>query len=602
MLTFEQVIALLANPAEITDEQWTQINEALASFDTDQLAEFETTLRATFDTVNAEPRTAESVALMGRIRDVISATTAEGTRREDEQERLDEEAERIRAEVAGETPPEGEGETPPEGEGEGDGTETPPEGEGETPAGEETPPAEQEGEAPPAGEEAPPGTEAVAAAGTPTGTPSGTGRARVGDIGRRVPAARQPVRLDARPALVAGADLPGVSAGGRFRNAEHIAEVMHRKIEATKRVEHGEWLVASIEYHYPAARQLGDDPVVNGRIIDAVTRPDVLVAAGGFCAPVAVRYDLLNLSVADRPVRDAFAGFEATRGGIRWIEPPVIGDLDAAVREWTVADDEAAALDPPGEVKPCVRVTCGNEVEALIYGVPLCLTFGNMGARTFPEQIATNNDLGLSTHARFADTLLLGKFDALNGQKDVTSAQVLGATRDLLYVLGVMADYYRNKYRTSRTQRFGVLLPDWAKGVIRADLLRAMGTDNNGHPARITDEQIETLIRDLGYNPRWHYDGAASEMFANQADGMANVEYPAEVKWRMWPEGSVLFLDGGRLDFGIVRDSETNKTNDYKTQFETFEGLAHVGREVLTVTSTVCPSGASAGTLAPACP
>ena len=63
--------------------------------------------------------------------------------------------------------------------------------------------------------------------------------------------------------------------------------------------------------------------------------------------------------------------------------------------------------------------------------------------------------------------------------------------------------------------------------------------------------------------------------------------------------GRAQFFDGGRLDLGVVRDSTLDATNDYEMFVEPFEGLADRGIESLQIQSTILPSGASAGTVAP---
>jgi hypothetical protein len=68
----------------------------------------------------------------------------------------------------------------------------------------------------------------------------------------------------------------------------------------------------------------------------------------------------------------------------------------------------------------------------------------------------------------------------------------------------------------------------------------------------------------------------------------------------MFSEGTFLFLDGGTLDLGIVRDSSLNATNDYKMFVETFEAVAKVGIESLRITANLDVTGAVAGTVDPA--
>jgi hypothetical protein len=70
----------------------------------------------------------------------------------------------------------------------------------------------------------------------------------------------------------------------------------------------------------------------------------------------------------------------------------------------------------------------------------------------------------------------------------------------------------------------------------------------------------------------------------------------------MFPEGSFLYLDGGTLELGLVRDSVLNKTNDFQIFGESFEDVAFVGVESLSVVSTLCDSGTVAAPRATVCP
>jgi hypothetical protein len=78
-----------------------------------------------------------------------------------------------------------------------------------------------------------------------------------------------------------------------------------------------------------------------------------------------------------------------------------------------------------------------------------------------------------------------------------------------------------------------------------------------------------------------------------QAAGALN-EFPDTFKWFLFAEGTFLFLDGGTLDLGIIRDSTLVGTNDYKMFVETFEAVAKVGIESLKITSTINVNGVAA--------
>ena len=74
----------------------------------------------------------------------------------------------------------------------------------------------------------------------------------------------------------------------------------------------------------------------------------------------------------------------------------------------------------------------------------------------------------------------------------------------------------------------------------------------------------------------------------------ALLEFPDSFVWYLFAEGTFLFLDGGTLDLGIIRDSTLVGTNDYKMFVETFEGVAKVGVEGIKVTSTISVNGVAA--------
>jgi hypothetical protein len=82
-------------------------------------------------------------------------------------------------------------------------------------------------------------------------------------------------------------------------------------------------------------------------------------------------------------------------------------------------------------------------------------------------------------------------------------------------------------------------------------------------------------------------------VFGSQSAG-ALLEFPDTFTWYLFAEGSFIFLDGGTLDLGIIRDSGLVGTNDYKMFVETFEGVAFVGTESLKITSTIQVNGAAA--------
>ena len=106
--------------------------------------------------------------------------------------------------------------------------------------------------------------------------------------------------------------------------------------------------------------------------------------------------------------------------------------------------------------------------------------------------------------------------------------------------------------------------------------------------------EIDAYIASRGIITTYALDtaGGASH-FAAQSSGAMN-EFPDTFIWYLFSEGSFLFLDGGTLDLGVIRDSTLVGTNDYKMFVETFENVALVGVESLQVTSTINVNGVAA--------
>jgi hypothetical protein len=211
-----------------------------------------------------------------------------------------------------------------------------------------------------------------------------------------------------------------------------------------------------------------------------------------------------------------------------------------------------------------------------------------MTARTYPELLAQWNNLLLAAQARLAESQLLTDIDDFSTA--VTAASVGGgAIADLLPQILQAAVGMRSRHRMAEDTVLRVMLPSWAIPLLVTDALRAeferFDTDS---------QRIIAKMREFNVEPTFYVDGAAGagQVFDAQSAGALDT-FPDEVRWYIFPEGTFLFLDGGSLELGLVRDSVLNATNDFQLFGETFEAVAYVGVESLAVTSTVCPSGAT---------
>jgi hypothetical protein len=412
-------------------------------------------------------------------------------------------------------------------------------------------------------------------------------------------------KATATVAITAGADIPGVSAGSNLKGMDEVADSFVKRLHTLRRVNGGDGeqhIVASLNSQYPEERVLTSEPEENWDKIQKVVGPEALVASGGWCAPLETRYDLFDTGGStSRPVKDSLPSFSADRGGIRYMTAPALGAYTAGIALWTAQNDVSpnADLDPGvgvtssgPAVKPCVEVECGVEMTAVVDAITLCLQFGNLMTRAYPELVKRHNELALVQHARFCEDSLLEQIEA--GSTAVTAAKVLGAVRDFLVQVDKVSAAYRHRYRLDSNASLRVIAPLWLKEMLKADIVMQMPGDGLDNTLGIADAKIQSWFSARGINPTWHLDGPG---WGAQGTG-AMLSFPTTVEWCVFVEGTWLHLDAGTLDLGIIRDSGLVGTNDYKMFVESFEGLAKMGPESLWITSQFSARGVAAALVA----
>lgn len=409
--------------------------------------------------------------------------------------------------------------------------------------------------------------------------------------------------------MTAAAELRGINPGAPINDIYVLADAFADKAETMlrSRVGHGRFNVGHARVEYPKDRQLdkGDaetntekiqkiiasaqeEATEYNRKIMRASLDDVVTADGGLCAPVNVSYDIFGVGEANRPVRDAFTRFQASRGGIRFIAPPVLTDLSDSVTVVTEAQDTAGNTD-----KACLTITCGSEVTETVSAIAKCLQVGNFHHRTFREHVNRFWELASVAHAREAETVLWDR--AVADSTAVTAGQVFGAYRDVVDNLIQAATGMRSRHRAGMTP-VRAILPDWVIPLVAVDLLRQLPGDNT---YAVTEAMLRRSL--AAHNISLSFTPDTNQEFQAQVAGPL-AEWPQSIEALVYFEGTHLFLDGGELNFGMeIRDSSLNASNNLRMMDETFEGTAMFGVESLHLTMTVCASGESAGTIDAPC-
>lgn len=411
--------------------------------------------------------------------------------------------------------------------------------------------------------------------------------------------------------LVAGAGASGeLPLGYEFRDMNEVSEIMVKRRYGMGPVPEGhseKECIARMEWKgvYPEERTLKSHPLDDGALVAAAVNPKEirarfdqrkraqienpmdmsLVASGGLCNPVTPYYQLQMISTPMRPVQAALPSFGADRGGIRYMPPAGLGTITTGVGLITAAQDGAG---PPSSTKTCQTITCNNLVEVDVDIIYHCLQFGNLQARAFPEQVTQMSETTLAGWARLAEANLLTQIS--NNSTQVTAGSLgLGASASLFSQILAAANGQRSRNRMDPTAILRLLMPFWAVDLIISDVIRTQFERFD------TDEaQVVALLRSFDIEPTFYLDSATSagQVFGTQANNNSLNTFPSNVVWYLFPEGSHLYLDGGVLELGIVRDSVLNANNNFQLFGEGFENAAFVGIESLAVTSAVCDNGA----------
>lgn len=538
-----------------------------------------------FASLETQPDRNERIEALRTGRDQLVALRAALEAFSEEDERFEAEQAEILAEAGvtleSEATGEGEGETSSDSTGETGEGEAAGEGEGETGEGEGAGEGEGEGEG--AGE-----SQTAAAAPYRTRPPA-------------TPKRHQAVTTSQGVALRASAGVEGFRQGVELDPralAEITAQAIKDGVGAPPGIDFKIRLAtANWQDMFPNEYNLDpDDPYSNQTKLRAHRNDllahggdlEALAAAGGWCAPSTIRYDVGTMGTEERPVADNLTTFGATRGGVRYFVDLSIAETDTTdgITHLTEAQDEGGTT-----TKDCVIVECPTDEEVRADVIASCLQAGNLAMIAFPELIeAWQNLLAVAT-ARTADGLLLDAIAADPQTKAVTSDAVYGSFHSVARAFLKAAAAYRSAHRLGDGDPLMALAPAWLADNVVLDLVGRQFP----WPVEISRAGVAGLIeRITGVRVEWYIDTetGAGQVLSVQTDGQPLVDFPTTAIVYVYPPGGILRVDQGVLNIGLIRDSALTETNDVRFFSEFFENAAVLAAEALRLTISLCPSGA----------
>ena len=280
-------------------------------------------------------------------------------------------------------------------------------------------------------------------------------------------------------------------------------------------------------------------------------------------------------------------------------------NLGAPVGLVTAAQDAAGS---PTTVKFTYDVPNGSQVEFDVYSVYTSLQYGNLTARTFPEQVEAYLRVADALHARVAETQMLDVMTAWSTL--VTGAKTFGTARQLLAQLDHLAAFYRNLERMRAQDPLVVGVPAWAINAMRGDYVSTFLGDGWG----LSNDELISFFAERNLMPYLYLDGPSdiSQLFSttglsaavntgtNSATPIAIPDYPgtgATTSFRtkvvsfVYAPGTFINGTTGELNLGLVRDSILNSQNRFRNFMEEWETPAFVGTRALRCVHTVAADG-----------
>jgi hypothetical protein len=567
--------------AQVSEDAF-RLPEDLSGLTDEELASLHERATNEFDEIYNAGATTESLARAGELADAIEAVSGERTARAQAAAEVAEQLQQMRSRVqatqtVNEPDPEPEPDDAPDGDTEPDAPAEPAE------------PAQQE--------------PALVSSDRPKTNVKDVIKSRppalnvrLSDAAKHAPNPRVPARTE-ELVITAATPTAGLPIGSRIETFDRLVRTVANYAKGTPVTNGAPNYVplASITNTFDTVlTDRHDEAFVEAKLRE-MTSPDVLVAAGGWCAPSEIRYDFFNIDCEDGLIDLPTFGVE--RGGIKFPVSPSLADVfgGAVPWIWTESDDIAAVTG--GGTKPCVRVPCPDFDEVRLECSGICLTAGNLTDAAYPE--ATRNFLRLlmSAHTRLMNTRYIAQMVAQSTNVGSVGVAGAGTAAPLLGAVEMAAIDYRTRYGMCQDAILEVILPVWAKGVIRSDLAKRNGVDLLGVTDAMIAEWFDIRRVRVQLVTDWQVRTTGLPGFSSPMTA-----WPTQVDFLIFAAGTFVRGNGMSLDLGVVRDSTLNAVNDHTAAWaEECHLIARFGHESRRYTTLICTDGTTGAADLTAC-
>lgn len=406
--------------------------------------------------------------------------------------------------------------------------------------------------------------------------------------------------------LIAAADVPGFSNGQDLTVADlgkaFEARAKGLPRQGAGRVQSGfAKIVLAADPALTASSTNDDINEVLNRAVDESRLPGgSLVAAGGWCAPSETLYDLLNVSTRDGLI--SIPEVSVNRGGVKFALGPEFSTVYAGGGFTSLTESQVIG----GSTKGVFNIPCPSWTDNRM-GVDVAYFTGDiLTERGFPEGLTDYITKALIVFDHLTSFNTISDMVAGSTAVDMTTSSAapqtdFGATAQILGSLELQVMDMKYRGRLSLTDSVEVVLPVYAKGIMRSDLTKRVGL--GPEQIAVADAQIDALFRARNMNVQYVYDwqenissGGTANPFGNGAASGFATQWPQKLKALVYPAGTWARALSPVLELSSVYDSTLLPHNQYVALFTERGRLTlKKGFDSRVVTVYSNPSGLTSG-------
>lgn len=435
------------------------------------------------------------------------------------------------------------------------------------------------------------------------------------NTGGTIVPSKQPVE---RFTAFASADIPDIAAGSAFNSKSEMGKAIAHRMRSLQsgRTKSTAGLVTYRANKTPDRPAVG--PHMNedqiGAVFADIANPtrlqrgsDGTFANSGFCSPSQIDYTFCplptNAGMVDLP------SVTVERGGIRFPVMPSLEDLWGQIGN-CYTEAEAMALDE----KPCYEIPCPEFVEYRGNVCHVCIINSILTEYAYPELVANVVGTALAIWEHRMNARIIADMVAASIQVPAAAvvADTLGplnaATATLLGSVELAAEQLRTQHMLGLSEVIEVVLPSWARGVMRSDLAKRNGVDL----LAVTDADIDRYFAVRNVRIQWVRDwqsapqtGVATDLGGSEwaTTAAAPFAWPAEITFLAYPAGRFLLARDEILRITGQYDHDLLVQNKALALFaESFYLLVPRCYSSLAVTVPICANGVTGEQAAITCP